>query len=167
MLKHHVDPVVEHSVDDSSITNSFEQTGEISVSVTVRDEDGNTDTASVEFEVEERDRNDSDPSDAQMILDRTVGEIEEFPADEIIIRDVDQNGSITAGDAGLIQDYVQGDAELNFRQKAAADVDGDGEITAGDAGGGVEPVDPPVDQPVLPAPEPEPAPTTPGGVLVR
>jgi hypothetical protein len=30
-------------------------------------------------------------------------------------------------------DYIEGNAELTFRQKAAADVDGDGEITADDS----------------------------------
>jgi hypothetical protein len=142
--------------DRSGIQTSFDTPGTASFSVTVRDSDGNTDSESVEVVVGGDEG--GDISDAQLILDRTVGEIEEFPADDILIGDVDQNGSITAGDAGLIQDYIQGDAELNFRQKAAADVDGDGEITADDMRGGGEPVDPPIEQPVLPAPEPEPAP---------
>jgi len=111
-----------------------------------------------------RESEDTAPSDAQLILDRTVGEIDEFPADDVLMGDVDQNGSITAGDAGLIQDYLDGDAELNFRQKSAADVDGDGEITAEDNSQDLTPVDPPVGQPTLPGPE---EPRNPGGVRTR
>jgi len=103
-------------------------------------------------------------SDAQMILDQTVGEVDEFPAEEVLFGDVNQDGTITAGDASLVQDYVAGDADLTFRQKTAADVDGDGEVTADEDEPSGTPTNPdlPSEVPTLPSPN-----VLPGGVPIR
>jgi len=67
--------------------------------------------------------------DDQLILDRTVGEISEFP---VTIGDVNKDGSVTTEDAQQLTSLVNEPEQLTEYQKAAGDVDGDGDITGSD-----------------------------------
>ena len=70
-------------------------------------------------------------SDVELILQHAVNEIDDFPAEEIQLGDVNQDGEINAADALEAARYAIGNTDLGLHQQSAADVDGDGEVTSG------------------------------------
>jgi hypothetical protein len=112
--------------DLSELPLSFNTPGTATFELTVRDGNSSTDTASIDVEIQEKNEQ---VSDAELIQRYLRQDINEFPAEDITLGDVNQNGSINAIDAQVIQRYANGQTDLSFRQKAAADVDGDGQIS--------------------------------------
>jgi len=89
----------------------------------------------------------SDRYDDQLILERTVGGIQEFP---VTIGDVNEDGDVTPDDASLLADYINNEANLDSQQRAAADVNGDGRIDGRDANKITEEVNDPTSAPRFP-----------------
>ncbi|PSO44943.1 MAG: hypothetical protein BRC25_03670, partial [Parcubacteria group bacterium SW_6_46_9] len=111
--------------DRLRLSTSFDTPGTATFAVTVRDSDGNTDTDTIDLQIQQPEQQ----TDLDLIEQFILQEINDFPAAEITLGDVNDDGSVNAEDAQVIQRYANGQTDLSFRQKAAADVDGDGQIS--------------------------------------